>query len=495
MRLSRPACVAVLGILLLAFALRLIALDTREVWYDDTFSILLARQELPGIASGTAADTMPPLYYVLLHYWMYLGQDPFTLRFLNVMISTVVVGAVYLVARRTAGQRAALLSALLTAVAPFQVYHAQELRMYALLALALTAYMNALILLWSARHDTTGTGRLRRALILLAVFGSMALYTHNLAAITLIAGDAFLLWRRQWRTLLQLVASQVASVLLFLPWLVYVPGQLEKIQRAFWTLRPGVADVLQMIMAFTTNLPLPAWFLPVALFAGLGLVTFALLEILRARRRLSPEMGMMLVFAMLPPAALFVLSYVVRPVFVPRGVILSSLAYYVLLAWLFARLDLRAAAVLLGALMAVFVPSLAYQYGYQEFPRSPFRQTDAYVQRNLQPGDSVVHDNKLTFFPMYYYDGSLPHAFLADPPGSANDTLALGSMDALQVYPTTLDDVLGRARRVWFVIFQRAIDEAEAEGHPQGNKAWMDGHYRQVSLTRFNDLNVYLYSK
>ena len=51
----------VIGVLWLAFALRLIALNTRPLWYDDVFSVFLAEKDWPTIASGTAADTMPPL--------------------------------------------------------------------------------------------------------------------------------------------------------------------------------------------------------------------------------------------------------------------------------------------------------------------------------------------------------------------------------------------------------------------------------------------------
>ena len=67
-----------LGLFLLALALRLIGIASREIQYDDAFSIFLARQNLPNIIRGTAADTMPPLYYFLLHYWQLIsGSLPF----------------------------------------------------------------------------------------------------------------------------------------------------------------------------------------------------------------------------------------------------------------------------------------------------------------------------------------------------------------------------------------------------------------------------------
>jgi mannosyltransferase len=58
------------GIMALALFLRCLGLNTRGIQYDDAFSILLAERSLPDIVRGTAADTMPPLYYSILHFWL-----------------------------------------------------------------------------------------------------------------------------------------------------------------------------------------------------------------------------------------------------------------------------------------------------------------------------------------------------------------------------------------------------------------------------------------
>jgi hypothetical protein len=68
-------------------------------------------------------------------------------------------------------------------------------------------------------------------------------------------------------------------------------------------------------------------------------------------------------------------------------------------------------------------------------------------------------------------------------------------MEALGIYPIGLEQGTIARSKVWFVIFQRAMDEAAAEGHAPGNKAWMDANYTQTALVRFNDLNLYLYEK
>ena len=317
-------------ILLFAFCLRLIALNARPVWYDEAFAVFLAEKDYAAIAFGTAADTMPPLYYIFLHGWISLvGETPFALRMLSVALSMLTVVLVFAIARRGFGVRVATFAAFFTALAPFHIYHAQELRMYTTLAVALLVYMYAVMRLIA--HQ-------RYVLPLLGLATGMALYSHNLAFLTLGAANIFLLWRRDWSAQFRLIIAQIVGVFLFFPWLLYVPTQIAKIQRAFWTQPPGLADVLQMLVVFTTHLPLPPVVFALALFITLAIFALATLELGRAfRRGAPPALGLVLAFALIPPVLMFALSYVMRPIFVPRGAIVSSLAYYILLAYLVAR--------------------------------------------------------------------------------------------------------------------------------------------------------------
>ena len=62
--------------LLLAFGLRLYRLVDKPVWWDEGWSVWLARRDFLGIAVRTASDEHPPLHYWLLHLWNGLA-DPY----------------------------------------------------------------------------------------------------------------------------------------------------------------------------------------------------------------------------------------------------------------------------------------------------------------------------------------------------------------------------------------------------------------------------------
>lgn len=486
------------AILLLAFGLRLASVETRPLWYDDAFSVLLAERGPADIAAGTAADTMPPGYYLILYGWMkLLGQTPMAMRMLSVGLSLLTVAMVYAIAKRAFGMRTGLWAAFLAAVMPFQIYHAQELRMYTLLSFGLLIYLYGLLELM-----LTGSTRVpHKPIAFVAAGTTLALYAHNLAFVTLAAGNVYFIvqalrGKQAWRKELYLILGQAVGLALFTPWLFYVPTQLEKIQRAFWTQAPGLLDVVQMLMVFTTYLPLP----PLFIVGALGLSVFVLVVVIWQLFKLRqsgrvPALGLFVTFALVPPVLLFALSYVIRPVFVPRAVIGSALVYAILIAvcaalaprWL--KWALAAAA--LGA-AAIVLPF--YYSAYGEWRRAPYAEADAFLRREWKDGDVILHDNKLAFFPMHLYDRTLPSSFLADPPQSDNDTFARASQDAMGLHPTDFDKAVKGHQRVWFVIFQTAIEEARAAGVPHANMARLDKRFVHGPETSYGDVRVVLYT-
>jgi mannosyltransferase len=141
-------------IILLALGQRLYRLDAQSLWYDEGFSVYLARMDLPEITARTAADIQPPLYYYLLHAWTgLLGDSEKALRGLSLLFGVLAIPLIYGLASELFHSRlAALLAALLLAVSPLHVWYGQEARMYTLLTfLCLLSSYCLLLLIWLCR--------------------------------------------------------------------------------------------------------------------------------------------------------------------------------------------------------------------------------------------------------------------------------------------------------------------------------------------------------
>ncbi len=146
-RLSRavgrvPARLWLVMVLLLAFAIRTIALDQSDLWLDEAISFFIGAKPPLEIVTYTSSQLFehPPGYYLLLHFWMRLvGTEEFGLRFLSVFGGMLAVALSVALARRWFRGRKetkrpavlALLVALLMAFQPMAVHVGREVRMYA----------------------------------------------------------------------------------------------------------------------------------------------------------------------------------------------------------------------------------------------------------------------------------------------------------------------------------------------------------------------------
>ena len=481
-----------LGILALAITLRVIGINSRGIEYDDAFSIFLSARPLADIVRGTAADTMPPLYYFLLHFWQQIGKDLVTLRLLSVLLSLGTLAFTYDLVRRAWGWQAASWTAFLVAISPIQIYHAQDLRMYALLVFGQIGYLWCFYRLF-LEDSTEQHNRILWAGMIF--FGLIAMYSHNLAVFGLAIPDLYLLFKRKWRGLRNLILGQAVIGLLALPWLVMVPGQIEKIQRAFWTPRPGFAEVVQALIQFSANLPLSGIpFIFVAILS-VQILVMVVLEAWKNKARIG-NLGFFVGIALVPPVLLFIASYLIRPVFVARGFLIASIGYYALIGVVLAlRWDRGPGPFLAMAFGVSVIISLPSFYTFDTFPRSPFDQAAEYLTEMSGLKDLVVHENKLSFFPIHYYQDSGNQVFLADEAGSSNDTYAPASQSAIGLVPMEDLEVATQGfESVYFVFFSQIRDEYRSTGlEDDPNLTWLEEHFQLAGQKQFNDLEILHY--
>lgn len=514
-------------ILLLAFGLRLVNLGGRSLWYDESFAVLFAEKGLDSMFYGTltpvaggAADIHPLLYYTTLNMWMHVfGQDPFTVRLWSVLLGAATVALLYLVGRDLFGENTGLAAALITAIAPFHVQYSQETRMYALLGLLLLAatwcFLHGMRTLASSdsRVRTPGVGeglrpsftgrRIRNYGWWLAfgVLAGLAMYTQQLAVFYLAALAVVPLWRWDWALLRRVALGTGVALLVYLPWLVNLPGQFAKVRSYYWLSPPSPARPLLTMRSFlVVNLDIPA---PGSMIAFLGALFIALFLAVQVvfylRRRKRDDRGALLLVLWLAaaPAIFMWLVSQVQPVYLERALLPSALMLYLALAWLFTRggVPRPISVVIAGVGLLLAGVGLYYQYTWDTFPNSPFPTAVDYIRDHWEEGDVVIHQNKLTALPMIYYGRDLEQRYLADAPGSSEDTLALPTQESLELLAdAAIADAVGDARRVWWVSFDFAEAQYARAGRPEYQDAvnWLAAQYTGDEPLAWNDLVVVL---
>ncbi len=121
-------------VLMAAVAMRFWTIS--DLWLDEALTVNIARLPLHDLPAYLKRDGAPPLYYVLLHYWMGIfGTSDLGVRSLSGVMGVVTIPLVWLAGKRLGGRVVGFAAMLLVATSPFAVRYDTENRMYAMVAL------------------------------------------------------------------------------------------------------------------------------------------------------------------------------------------------------------------------------------------------------------------------------------------------------------------------------------------------------------------------
>lgn len=421
-RSERVAWALLAGIFLLALALRLYRLGEQSAWWDDYNGV--AHLTVKGFfASMDEARRMnpegAPFYHVVQWFASFVfGTGEYGQRLFNVLLSSSIVFVLYQLGRSAFGPAAGLLAALLFALSPTHIYHAQSLRIY-----PLEVFLAALGLLAFTRMLATDSVRWGRVN---AVCNGLIAITHFMGLFAIVTQGValLLLGRGRWPLLLR---WSLLQLLCLLPMLLLIVTMPHRPAGVFWHFQlPSAADVLFDLLGDDVHNPpgvlVPGasgqntpWSLRVAgidshaestrrafdlaLMGAMGLI--AALAALRLAFLARPGRGdaeaterrsiwIMLAYWAAPVLALTAMCYLWRPLMHARYTLYSCIGLYVLaghvcMVYLRAPWLRRAAAAVLALLM-----------GYQLLAllpvntRTEWRDVAADIVREAGPDDIVL---------------------------------------------------------------------------------------------------------
>lgn len=127
-------------VLLLAFYLRLTGLDAKSLWQDEIFTAAIAARdnsisEVISIPLYNTALPAPPLYFLISHFFFYIGDNDFLLRFPALLFGVLGVSITYTLGARLFGGGEGLVGAFLLSLSSLHIRYSQDARFYSLLVL------------------------------------------------------------------------------------------------------------------------------------------------------------------------------------------------------------------------------------------------------------------------------------------------------------------------------------------------------------------------
>jgi len=454
----------VIVITLIGGFLRILQLDMKGMWLDETFSVWLANQNVGGMLQWIVKiDQHPPLYYLLLHFWTaFVGNTPYYARLLSVLFGTATIPVIYLIGKRLSGALVGVVAAAFLALSPFNLYFAQEARMYTLLTFNAAVAIYALVRLltdprsvkpigsqfreylqawrtlgpvepdvskgfsykaaprdrkglrgWIFRHrwsplQTIGTDLTWIAFI---VFSVATLLSHNTAAFFLLATNIFvlglMLFQRSGKPGAQTALQSPslgnwikAQICIFLLWSPWLPAFIQQVSRVDQEFWIPQPDWATITETLRQLLNASAPGLDIQVAMMWILCTVLVLGLVYYRKQLSKFLFLVALFA-IPFLGELIVS-IRRPIFLDRTLIWITIPLLLLLAAGIAQLRFRF--VIIAGVMLLCTNYLFSVSDYFRFVRKEDWSTPAgYVAMFAQKDDLVLFNSNFVEIPFNYY--------------------------------------------------------------------------------------------
>ncbi len=525
---------------LIALGLDLYRLGAPSIWFDEAFSVELARQPLP-LLWHTIFGLEPnmELYYLFLHFWLglttLLGLHPteFVVRFPSAIFAALSTGVVFLWGRRFLNTTAGAVGAALYLLNYLQLIYAQQTRAYSLqLLLTCVAWYALFSALTSKQahepmraHESVrehGRGRAvapailrhpQRWWICYTIVTVLAIYTHLFSGLIvlaqLVAVMGIILIPNRWqdqarRQIKALVISLVAMGVLIIPMLLVA----REGAKTGWLPIPHTQDLIQLVYMLSGYHKL---YLIVLMACCVLAIAVAVVTLTRLRPMLSTLIRSdgvaqqqdvvvitwsLLCWLLIPIVVSYVISHGSLRLFsnrylvtiVPPLCLLMALGIS-MLRWRLLRLVLA-----LGVIAIALTPVPLY---YRSAQVEDWNSATHWVQQQYREGDGLVcYDNSLQQgcqVSVQYYLDAYPGAahFTADTPGPFSwEAFESANSDAA-VDPSVLAAFGAKHPRIFFIVGRER--DAAATARAQAAEQWMDGHFQRVGQLEMRTVQVYLY--
>ena len=346
-----------------------------------------------------------PLYYLLLKAWVSVtGTEEGTVRVLSAVFSIASIPVLYALGKRLYGFQEGAIAALLLTVSPFQIYYAQEARMYSLLAFLTVASYYCFLRYLASKKNT------ELALYVSSTF--FLAYTHVFGFFIIASQGLYLLWiewtkTEDWRVYLREIgrvyipvgvgaapAVGMIAVKVFIPHSYGSGNQVRHIPAP-----PNWHDIISAYTHFTVRHSHPPMSIAVqvGLLVGIAGVLFVPSYLLSRQKSLFTWNWLLA-----PTLISIILSYLVQPIFFPKYLIGCSIALFLIFArgvTLIPRPNIQT--ILLIVVLFNSVALNSYQFTHHQ--KREFESAAQFVQRGYSPQDLIIVDKRKVTSPFGYY--------------------------------------------------------------------------------------------
>lgn len=321
-----------IGLMLINFLAKGFYLTFNSLAGDEPFTVYHAQMDVSSIISLLSVGNNPPLFEILLHYWIKLfGIGEFAVRFPSLFFSSISVLFIYKFCVKYLNQRIGLYASGFFIFSNYHVLFAQEARAYALLGMLSIISMYYFLSIINNAKIVEG-GKVNKLiswpLIVLTISNTLIIYTHYFGFLILITQLLLVILDRNLLNLVwkKILVSGGILTILYAPYILLVFHRFISSSRGTWVPPPtGLVDLYYMLRFFTNE--------PVVTISALAILLFALGKYIY--KSVKPSIGFPIKLVVFWFLFIFLLMFGVSfkiPIFIDRYVMPASIGFILTLS-------------------------------------------------------------------------------------------------------------------------------------------------------------------
>jgi len=309
----------------LSFFWKLIYIQQNDICMDEPFTIFNAQKSLIDVIKiSLQGEPNPPLYMILLHFWIKLfGIGPFAVRFLSLIFNAFTVLFLYNTGKRFFNVWTGITASLLFVFSTLHFYHAIESRTYSLLSLETAASLYFFLRFTKNTNDRT-------ALTGLIISNILMIYSHYFGWFVVFSqGITSLIYlKKTFKANLKIIYPFLGTIIGFLPMVPVIIRQFGKSSKGTWLNPPKSIDFINTLYLFL-NHKVVIWIIITIISTGVIFFVGTLI-----RRKYTPfkkEIVVLLIWWLAPFCIMYFVSTKI-PMFNVRYVLFNTIGLYIFIA-------------------------------------------------------------------------------------------------------------------------------------------------------------------
>ena len=455
-----------------------------NIWFDEAYSVGMAEITMVESWNIGGHDVHPVLYYWMLRIVSLIAKawgitevaGKIIIYRLFSVVPIAILGVLgYTHIKKDFGEKTGMIFSFLVFFLPESIMFANEIRMYSSAILAVT-----ILVIYAYRLRLPQNSNRKNWLIFfVSSITSIFLHYYGLmaAGIINIILLIYLIKNKRGKDILAICTFGVIQLISYLPWIMYLAGQLKHVSKGFWISFTFPETLIEILAGqFIGNLNIYIGFVVAVL-----LYIYLTIKICKDKGKKMPVILAISIYILVIIAAIIMTYLLKTSILVYRYLFVITGLYIFAISFILSKENNNKIIWAICAVIAIIgtVSNIkSIQAAYNETNSKPIE----YLQNNIQEGDQLVYKEQQEGSVIaVYFPNNKQYFYNPDDWGVEEAYKAFGTNLKTCINSDFLEELEGR---IWLI---------DKENKPLYNELFNDGNYKIISEKQI-DIEYHKYS-